>query len=303
MNRRRDGIPRELTVRPRFRSISDDARAIGLWCFPQAIIPSDDGHWQKKPLVKWKALQERPPTDDELHAWCQRFPFAGAGIPTGPGTGILVVDADSADSIEWLELRGMSETWLTRTARGLHYYYRWPQVDCVIHISAGEIAPGVDIRACGGQVAAPGSRRSDGFIYHWDTGHSPADLPLADLPQWLLSALVAHEKKKHSTTPCQPRSYGGRTSAWARKAFDANLSALAAAQEGTRNTTLWDVSRRLGQLCAGGELDAVEVYAALGAIAESWPNLAHSRDTIRRAFEAGAASPRSAPSRLSRCAA
>jgi Bifunctional DNA primase/polymerase, N-terminal len=298
MNRRRDSIPR-----PRFKSISDDARAIGLYCFPQAIVPGDDGHWQKKPLVKWKALQERPPTDDELHAWCRRFPFAGAGIPTGPGTGILVVDADSADSIEWLECRGMPETWLVRSARGLHYYYRWPLAEYEIRNSAGEIAPGVDIRGYGGQVVASGTRRPDGFIYHWDAGHSPTDLPLADLPQWLFNALVAREKKKHSTTPCQPRSYGGRTSAWARKAFDKELAKLAATAEGSRNSTLWDVARRLGQLCAGGELDAVEVYAALSAIAASWPNLEHSRDTIRRAFEAGAANPKSAPSRFARCAA
>jgi Bifunctional DNA primase/polymerase, N-terminal len=223
----------------------------------------------------------------------QRFPYAGAAIPTGPAAGILVVDADDAGAVERLEVRGMPETWLVRTARGLHYYFRWPTTEHAIHNSESTVAPGVDIRAYGGLVVAPGTRRSDGFTYGWEAGHSPEDLPLADLPQWLLTILIAHEKQKHATAPCQPRPYVGRTSAWGRKALDANLRTLTAAPDGTKNRMLWDVSRRFGQLCAGGELDAGEVLPALNTIVEFWPNLAHSRDTIRRAFEAGAANPRS----------
>jgi hypothetical protein len=119
---------------------------------------------------------------------------------------------------------------------------------------------------------------------------------LADVPQWLLTLLLAHEAKKHpATPPSPPRAYTGTASAWARKAFDEELAKLAATAEGSRNSTLWDVARRLGQLCAGGELNSTEVFAALNAVAESWPNISHSRDTIRRAFEAGTENPKSAP--------
>src|SRR4029077_8704429 len=121
----------------RFQSITEALQAFGLYGFP--LDPDN-----KLPLVPWKHLQEMPPTDAEVLDWCERFPDAGIGIPTGAATGLLVVDADSADAIEWLEIRGMPDTWLVRTRRGLHYYFAWPV--SVIRNSAGVIASGIDIR-------------------------------------------------------------------------------------------------------------------------------------------------------------
>jgi Bifunctional DNA primase/polymerase, N-terminal len=196
-----------------FKSISDAIRGAGLWCVP--LDPDS-----KQPLVPWKHLQELPPTDAEVLDWCELFHLAGIGIPTGRGNGILVVDADSADAIEWLEIRGMPDTWLVRTRRGLHYYFAWPVTVPTIRNSASALAPGVDIRAQGGMVTGPGTRRRDGFVYEWDIGHSPADLSLAEVPEGLLSPLLEHEKRKHpATEPTAPRPYTGTTSAWGRKAF------------------------------------------------------------------------------------
>jgi hypothetical protein len=136
----------------RFESIAEPLRAVGLWCFPISIECNADEHYDKTPLVKWKALQERPPTPDELETWRERFGVANAGIPTGPGTGVFVVDTDSPNAVEYLETRsdGMPETWLVRTRRGLHYYFCHP--DFEVHNSAGAIATGVDIRGHGGYV-------------------------------------------------------------------------------------------------------------------------------------------------------
>jgi hypothetical protein len=44
-------------------------------------------------------------------------------------------------------------------------------------------------------------------------------------------------------------------------------------------------------------LDAAEVLAALYAVADSWPNSAHTRSTIQRGFDAGCANPKSGPAR------
>jgi hypothetical protein len=64
-----------------------------------------------------------------------------------------------------------------------------------------------------------------------------------------------------------------------------------------RNDVSCKVSFRLGQLVAGGELDAGIVLVALRAIAAGWPNTAHTFDTINRSFRAGRERPCSAPQR------
>jgi hypothetical protein len=75
-----------MTTRPatRFRSISDDVRGHGLWAFPLAVKRVGD-HWDKKPLVKWKHLQEHSPTDDEIRDWCPALPLRGRRDPDWSG--------------------------------------------------------------------------------------------------------------------------------------------------------------------------------------------------------------------------
>jgi hypothetical protein len=291
----------------KFAAISRALREVGLWCFPIAF-KRNGNHYDKKPIVRWKPFQERPPTEAELITWNTRFRNAGGGIPTGPGTAVIVIDGDTPQAIEYLEIRGMPETWLVRTHRGLHYYFQYPS-DFEVHNSASEIAPNVDVRAIGGFVVAAGSHYAvaeyiqgsvavSTFTYEYEPRHSPQDLPLADLPKWLSDEL---RKRLRRTAPIDPpaltRPYSGKIRAWSRRAFDGNLSLLSDAVFGTRNTTLFSVARRLGQLAAGGELKESEILDAMVAIWSRWTNEdpTHSRDTMERAFAFGKLSPRSAP--------
>jgi hypothetical protein len=261
-----------------------------LWGIPQFI--DEDG--EKRPLVKWRGLRYQPPSAAEVDLWCRRFPDAGAAIPTGPGTRLLVVDADSADAIEWLELRGVPETVIVRTKRGLHYYFQYP-IGVRVGNSAGAIAPGVDIRGDGGMATAVGTRRPDGFVYHYDEGHALGDVAIADPPKWLLDWLVeeAQRKELRSEAPIVPHPFSGRTSAWARTAIDRELERLANAANGCRNSTLATVTFKLGQLAAGGEADGAELRLALEAIASQWPDeRCKSLNTIARSFVEGMAHPR-----------
>jgi bifunctional DNA primase/polymerase-like protein/AAA domain-containing protein len=66
---------------------------------------------------------------------------------------------------------------------GRHINFRMPP-DVRLYNRAGDILPGLDIRATGGQVLAPGSARSDGKIYR-QLGDADFD-HLADAPDWLL---------------------------------------------------------------------------------------------------------------------
>jgi hypothetical protein len=286
-----------------FEAIANQLRSIGLWCFPIAFRRNGD-HYDKKPTVKWKHLQDRPPTDLELKNWIAKFRNAGGGLPTGPGTGVLIIEGDCPEAIEYLEKRGMPETWLVRTRRGLHYYFRYP-LDFPVHNSASEIAAAVHVRGLGGFVVAAGSQywvpNADNclvlFRYEYEQGHSPCDLPLAELPHWLNDELRDRQRARGTVVepPVAPQPYRGKVRAWARKAYDANLELASAAAPGRRNDTLFHVARRLGQFCAPGELEEAIVFGAIYAIADRWPNSAHTRGTIQRAFAYGKLSPKSAP--------
>jgi hypothetical protein len=209
-----------------------------LWGFPVRIIkderrPKPD----KKPLVKWGELQSCRPSATEIAEWSQRFPDAGAGIPTGPGTVLLVGDADSPDAIEWFELRGMPETVLVRTRRGLHYYFKYP-VGLRVPNSLGPLSPGIDIRGEGGFVVAAGTFNpcGDGFVYCYDQGHALGQLAIADPPGWFMKWLIAEDAKRQSVSLSRrPHQFDGQVGAWARKVIDGELETLAGAVEGTRN--------------------------------------------------------------------
>lgn len=164
-----------------FGSIFSQMQSLGLWAFPI----SADGH--KRPLVKWKDYQYRPPTVGELALWCCRFASAGGGLPTGAVPGIFVVDADDAEAVTWLEDSGMPATWTVLTRRGRHYYFSWPDFD--VRNSTQKVATHVDVRGCGGFVVTPGSLGKAGFVYHWAPDRSPDDVQLAAGPEWLLKLL------------------------------------------------------------------------------------------------------------------
>jgi hypothetical protein len=283
-----------------FASISKRSRGFGLDCVPLVFKRVDVDKVEKRAAVKWKPYQERPSTDAEQALWAPRFRYAGGATPLGPVANAFVLDTDSVEGDEYVAKRGMPPTWRVRTLHGGHDYFEWP--DFVVRNSVKELGP-FDIRALGGLCVTPGSgyypdardltRR---FVYEWVEGYSPADLPLAPAPNWLLADLRKRaEREAPPSAPALPQPYRGRVRAWARKAYDANLDLLRCAEPGMRNTTAWNVARRLGQLCAGGELNSATVFAALYAIANSWPNSAHTIDTMQRAFKAGEVNPRSAP--------
>jgi DNA-binding MarR family transcriptional regulator len=70
---------------------------------------------------------------------------------------------------------------------GQHIYFRHPGEP--IKNSAMRLGAGLDVKADAGYVVAPPSLHASGQRYEWQPGHGPDDLPLADLPGWLLEKL------------------------------------------------------------------------------------------------------------------
>ena len=73
----------------------------------------------------------------------------------------------------------ISHVWLpsTNTAAGI--------------VKTGTLAPGITVLSDGANVVGPGSIHPSGHFYEWDDFHSPATIPLADPPLWLLDVLQA----------------------------------------------------------------------------------------------------------------
>lgn len=148
----------------------------------------------KLPLLReW---QHRATTDAATVAeWWGRWPGAGVGIATGTGSDVVVIDVDPRhggdDSLADLDLeRGpLPLTWRCLTAGGgLHLYWHHPGG----HVpSRAGVWPGVDVRADGGYVVAPPTELEGGGAYHWECGHGPHKIALADMPSCLLAALRA----------------------------------------------------------------------------------------------------------------
>jgi putative DNA primase/helicase len=120
---------------------------------------------------------------EQISRWWRDHPQANIGIATG-AAGLVVIDVDvknGARGLEsWQVLREelgeeVAETAIVRTpSGGLHYVFRADGHR--VRNSAGKLGPGLDVRADGGYVIAPGSQTPQGS-YEWLADRTPAPLP------------------------------------------------------------------------------------------------------------------------------
>ena len=110
----------------------------------------------KKPLIPWQEYQTRHATEEEVHAWFKKFPYANIGIATGKISGITVVDIDTYKE-NHVGLASFPKTLTVETGnKGYHLYYNY-HPGLTISAEAYPDLPGVDIRSDGGYVVAPPS--------------------------------------------------------------------------------------------------------------------------------------------------
>ncbi|KAB2365211.1 bifunctional DNA primase/polymerase [Actinomadura montaniterrae] len=188
------------------------------------------------------------------------------------------------------------ETFQVRTRRGgFHLYFTAPD-DIRLTNTGGEHGNGlgwkVDTRGDGGYVVGPGSfvNLPDG-TGTYEPIHTIAPAPL---PGWLAERLQPTPLPPQE--PVTMRLATGNRGAYLDKAVNASLHALAAASQGRRNATLYGAAVALGQLVAGGALDAEDTERLLlaAALRTGLPETG-SRRTIRSGFRAGANRPRKVP--------
>jgi hypothetical protein len=261
----------------------------------------------KHPLCP-HGLKDATIDEGQIRTWWRIYPCAMIGVPTGPRSGVWVLDEDvevtkdidGRATMARLEAKhgSLPITLTSITPRGgKHRLFRWTGIN--IRSSTAKIGPGIDVRGDGGYFIAPPSVRVDGMSYHWED----ATVAIVEAPAWLSELALASSSNATTrrtildlnTVNGSPRkSSSARDYVWARAALQRECDAL------NTNAALNTAAFNLGQIVGGGELTEREVIAALIAGAEACGLIVEYGEpsvikTINSGLSAGMKQPRQRP--------
>ncbi len=123
---------------------------------------------------------------DKIIAWAMQYPSGLAAIPTGPASGLWVLDVDGPEGLQSLnqlltrlgleQIADLSNVIVRTPGDGLHLYFKLRPGEAP-RSRAGDIGLGLDTRAIGGGIIAPGNVLPDGRSYRFV---DPCDLTDAE---------------------------------------------------------------------------------------------------------------------------
>lgn len=148
----------------------------GWYVFPIAVR-------EKRPLAGSRGFKDATRDAMRIAAWWEQADY-NIGLATGGTSGVLVVDVDQrSGGLETLPTLNLPPTLMAETGSGgRHIFYRVPPG---VHLrSVNARWPGIDIKADGGYVVAPGSVHPCGGAYRWLGG------TLEPIPPALVHALL-----------------------------------------------------------------------------------------------------------------
>lgn len=236
------------------------------------------------------------------------------GLATGPASGVFVLDVDGGEvkggGIPGPEALALLEeahgslppTMRVNTGNGWHLYWRWPADRPLrnrARIRVNGERTGLDVRAEGGYVVLPPSVHPSGLRYRVVEG-DPREL--AEAPAWLLDLLDPPVPVKAPAPQAAPSPVDAQpssdTEAYGRAALRTAVERIHGAAEGDRHGALYREAAALGELVAGGVLDAGTVEAALVAAGLAvGKGHAEVARTVRQGMEKGTQQPRTPPPR------
>lgn len=153
-------------------------------CHPGDDADDPDDPKRKKPLTK-HGFKDASSDVRQVRRWWAQWPNALVGVPTGSASGLLVIDIDFPDGLDFVlgELGSLFDGARRHGTRrgGIHYLFRAP-IGMRVPCSAGRLARRVDVRAEGGY-----------FIWWPAAGldaHGPEIASLPPVPARLLQLLT-----------------------------------------------------------------------------------------------------------------
>lgn len=252
---------------------------------------------KKKPLTA-HGYKDATTDPAKIRAMFRNPRSAGVATPTGTTTGLVVLDRDRKNGVDGVatcealeaDLGVLPPTLQQRTGSGSdQLIFRYP-AGATIKNSAGDLGPGLDVRSVGGYIVVPPSRNEAGS-YAWLN-----DLDPAPLPQTWVDFLKERPRPEVERKPA-PGIVAMESSAYGRKALEAECQAVASEPQGSRNHRLNQAAFAIGQLVAGGEVQEEEGRPALQqAAAAAGLGEIEADKTIRSGMTAGMTEPRSANS-------
>ncbi|WP_052357479.1 bifunctional DNA primase/polymerase [Leifsonia aquatica] len=240
-------------------SLADAARHYVLLGVP--VFPCVPG--EKRPLVA-HGFKDASTEPAHVETWWMRWPDANIGIPTGPVSGIEVVDVDVKGDLprgpaSWQRAHraGLLEGWaaqIVTPSGGLHAYYPAAEYE---QRSWASGAAQLDFRGTAGYVVAPPSRvMIDGLPTAYEL------LVLSTCEAWPVDAVALREFLDPRPAPAT------RAADLFRRTLEERTQRIAAwlegQGEGERNQGLYWASCRLAE--NGASLSAA--FETLGPVAE-----------------------------------
>ena len=157
----------------------------------------------KAPLVK-KGFKAATRNEQQINDWWAEWPDAMIGVPTGPSSGIDVIDIDVKpqefiDGFAFLpQWKSLSPVIVATPSGGAHLWFR---SDGNVRNSTDRLAPGIDTRGDGGYVIVPPSRNMDRAGYEFLRGSIDEFNKLPSFPTALLSRIGQKHLGQSSTEP------------------------------------------------------------------------------------------------------
>lgn len=234
--------------------------------------------YEERDGVRWGSTTDA----GTIRAWARR-PFVKIGIPTGPRSGLLVIDVD--DEAAWRDLKTEKlapepSTLSQRTGRdggGRQYVFEYPAGETIGNARGG-LPTGIDVRGDGGQFVAPPSRHESGRTYSWVDPSAPVER----LPGWLLAVL---KEGAETYEPPDVTYTGAPATKWGAAALAAELDRIENAPEGEGNAALYLAACKVSEIANGGHVEWEKARAAIefAAMGDGRRNPIETRRTIASA--------------------
>ncbi|GAA2843427.1 bifunctional DNA primase/polymerase-like protein [Leucobacter komagatae] len=258
-------------------SLADAARMLAESGVP--VFPCMPG--EKRPLTR-RGFHDASTNPKQVSAWWRRWPAANLAIPTGPASGIEVVDVDVGSTgsgfpaFQGARREGLVDGWaaLVRTpSGGLHAYF--PADESREQASWQAPTAHIDFRGSGGYILAPPSRvlQSDGQL-------RPYELRSTGLVE---SGPVDAGRLRNFLDPRPPVPHGKGTSHTRSRDVQRLGRWVAALGKGERNRGLFWAACRLAE----HHTPVADTLAVLGPAAEhAGLGAREIATTIRSAYRA-----------------
>lgn len=241
---------------------------------------------EKTPIGAWKRYQSERATAAQIKNWLANGYNIGL-VMGGISGGLVALDFDQPGAFEdWSKaFPHLINTAIAKTGKGYHVLFKMDLVPGNKNMFWRGRHIG-ETRGEGGYIAIAPSIHPNGQEYFWLS------------PPWdgVMTIKSLAETGIEFEAPNGNGNGNGHNPAYTNAAFENELSRLATATAGNRNTTLNTTAFNLGQFVAAGELAEIECVAALESTARAIGlGETEARKTIQSGMNAGKNKPRVLP--------